>query len=69
MAESTLTKAKPKFQWDDPFLLEDQLDDEERMVRDAARDYCQDKLMSRVLDANRYETFDREILRCSKVEG
>ena len=60
MAEST--KTKPKFQWDDPFLFDDQLDDEERMVRDAARDYCQDKLMSRVLEANRHETFDREIL-------
>ena len=32
-----------QFQWDDPFLLEDQLDEEERMVRDAARDYCQGK--------------------------
>lgn len=50
------------FLWKDPFLLEGQLDDEERMVRDAARDYCQDKLMSRVLADNRHETFDREIL-------
>ena len=49
------------FQWDDPFLLDDQLDDEERMVRDAARDYCQGKLMPRVLHANRNETFDRDI--------
>ena len=49
------------FQWDDPFLLDDQLDDEERMVRDAARDYCQGKLMPRVLYANRNETFDRDI--------
>ena len=49
------------FQWDDPFLLEDQLDDEERMARDAARDYCQDKLMPRVLENHRRETFDREI--------
>lgn len=52
---------KPTFHWDDPFLLEDLLDDEERMVRDAARNYCQDKLMTRVLDANRHETFDRAI--------
>ncbi len=50
-----------QFQWDDPFLLEEQLDDEERMVRDAARDYCQSKLMPRVLQANREENFDREI--------
>lgn len=53
--------AKPKFKWIDPFLLDEQLTDEERMVRDAARDYCQDKLMSRVLEANRHETFDRNI--------
>ena len=38
-------RAKPApFVWDDPFLLEDQLTDEERMIRDAARDYCQDRL-------------------------
>lgn len=54
--------AKAKFQWDDPFLLDEQLDEEERMVRDATRDYCQDKLMTRVLDGNRNETFDREIM-------
>jgi len=49
------------FQWDDPFLLEEQLDDEERMVRDVARDYCQGKLMPRILEANRHEAFDRDI--------
>lgn len=52
----------PKFQWDDPFLLNDQLSEEERMVRDAARTYCQEKLQPRVLEANRHEHFDREIL-------
>ena len=50
-----------QFRWDDPFLLEDQLDDEERMVRDAAREYCQGKLMPRILQANRDEIFDRDI--------
>jgi glutaryl-CoA dehydrogenase len=50
-----------KFQWADPLLLEEQLSSEERMVRDAARDYCQDKLMPRVLEAHRHETFDRAI--------
>ncbi len=50
------------FVWDDPFLIEDQLTDEERMIRDAARDYAQDKLAPRVLEANRHEHFDREIL-------
>ena len=50
-----------QFQWDDPFLLEGQLNDEERMVRDAAREYCQGKLMPRILAANRHERFDRDI--------
>lgn len=52
---------KPVFNPEDPFLLDDQLTEEERLVRDTARDYCQDKLMSRVLLANRHETFDRDI--------
>ena len=50
------------FVWDDPLLLEEQLTDDERMIRDTARDYAQDKLMSRVLSANREERFDREIM-------
>ena len=53
---------KPVFQWDDPLLLDDQLTDEERMVRDSARAYCQDKLMPRILEANRHERFDRTII-------
>ncbi|NQW01828.1 MAG: acyl-CoA dehydrogenase family protein, partial [Rhodospirillales bacterium] len=53
---------KPTFHWDDPFLFETQLEEDERMVRDTARDYAQDKLMPRVLLANRNETFDREII-------
>ena len=52
---------KPTFQWDDPFLFDTQLDEDERMVRDTARDYAQEKLMPRVLMANRNETFDPEI--------
>jgi glutaryl-CoA dehydrogenase len=54
--------ARAAFQWDDPLLLESQLSEEERMVRDAARAYCQDRLMPRVLEANRKEIFDREIM-------
>lgn len=54
--------AKQTFKWDDPFLLNDQLTDEERMIRDAARKYCQDKLMPRILEANRREIFHREIM-------
>ncbi|HEY5094456.1 MAG TPA: acyl-CoA dehydrogenase [Candidatus Eremiobacteraceae bacterium] len=52
-----------EFRWDDALLLEDQLSEDERHVRDAARAYCQEKLMPRVLEANRNEHFDREILR------
>jgi glutaryl-CoA dehydrogenase len=54
--------ATTRFDWQDPLLLESQLDEEERMVRDAARDYRQDKLMPRILEANRKEIFDPEIL-------
>lgn len=50
------------FDWTDPLLLEQQLTDDERMVMASARDYSQDKLMSRVLMANREERFDREIM-------
>jgi len=53
---------KPKFQWDDPLLLEDQLSEDERLVRDTARAYAQDRLMPRVLSAFREERFDREIM-------
>ena len=50
------------FAWADPLLLDDQLDDDERMVRDTTRQYAQEKLMTRVLEANRYERFHREIM-------
>ena len=53
---------KQSFAWQDPLLLESQLTDEERMIRDAARGYAQDKLMPRVIMANREERFDREIM-------
>jgi len=54
--------SKPEFQWDDAFLLDAQLNEEERLVRDTARGYAQDKLMPRVLEANRHEKFDRKIM-------
>ena len=54
--------ARAAFDWADPFLLEDQLTEDERMVRDTARAYAQDKLMPRILEANRHETFDRAIM-------
>jgi glutaryl-CoA dehydrogenase len=52
----------PVFKWDDTLLLDEQLTSEERLVRDTARDYCQERLMPRVLTANREERFDREIM-------
>jgi glutaryl-CoA dehydrogenase len=54
--------AKPQFAWEDPLLIEEQLTEEERMVRDSARAYAQDKLMPRVLEAHRSEHFHREIM-------
>src|SRR3954468_6744176 len=58
-----IKKTKAGFVWDDPLLLEQQLTQEERMVRDAAHDYCQGKLAPRVLEAFRNETTDPEIFR------
>ena len=56
-------RAKPAtLVWDDPFLLDQQLSEEERMIRDASHAYCQDGLMRRVQDGNRNEVFDREIM-------
>ena len=51
------------FNWQDPMFLDSQLTEEERMIRDSAHDYCQEKLLPRVLEANRHEHFDREIMR------
>ncbi|MEY3906237.1 MAG: hypothetical protein RIR59_1060 [Pseudomonadota bacterium] len=50
------------FKWDDPFHLDAQLTDEERMIRDAAESYAQDKLLPRVVSATLDERFDREIM-------
>ncbi|MBX6321485.1 MAG: acyl-CoA dehydrogenase [Rhodospirillaceae bacterium] len=54
--------ARPHFVWDDPLLFEEQLSEEERLIRDTARQYCQEKLMPRILEANRHERFDRAIM-------
>src|SRR5216110_1753939 len=56
------TDANPGFDWADPLLVEDMLSAEERLVRDSARAYCQEKLFPRALTANREERFDREIM-------
>ena len=58
-----IKKPKAEFVWDDPLLLEQQLGEDERMVRDAARAYCQDKLATRVLEAFRSEKTDPSIFR------
>jgi len=50
-----------KFDWTDPFRLTDQLDDDERMIRDSAREFCSERLLPRILEAHRNETFDRSI--------
>ncbi|MXO66380.1 acyl-CoA dehydrogenase [Altericroceibacterium endophyticum] len=55
--------AKPTFTWDDPLHFDQQLSDEERMVRDTARSYAQKQLAPRILEANREGTFDRAIMR------
>ena len=59
---NVMTPVKASFQWDDALLLEDQLTEDERLIRDAARAFCQDRLMPRILMANREGRFDREIM-------
>ena len=56
-------RAKPApLVWEDPFLMDDLLTEEERMIRDTAHAYCQDKLKPRAIEANRHEVFHREIM-------
>jgi glutaryl-CoA dehydrogenase len=55
--------SNPKFHWDDPLLLDQQLTSDERMVRDAAAAYAQEKLTPRVLEAFRHEKMDAAIFR------
>ncbi|WP_052249700.1 acyl-CoA dehydrogenase [Tateyamaria sp. ANG-S1] len=58
-----MARAKPApLSWDDPFLLDQQLTEEERMIRDTAYAYAQDGLMRRVVEGNRHEVFDRDIM-------
>jgi len=61
---SSVSKSpRPNFNWQDPLLLESLLTEEERMIRDSAHQYCQEKLMPRILLANRNESFDVEIMK------
>ncbi|MDB5365365.1 MAG: acyl-CoA dehydrogenase [Rhodospirillales bacterium] len=57
-AEAKMTQ----FDWEDPLHLDELLTEDERMIRDAARAYARDKLLPRVLEANRHEIFHREIM-------
>ena len=61
--DTRLLSPAARFQWNDPLLLEQQLTDDERMVRDAARRYAQDKLAPRILEAFRHEQTDLAIFR------
>ena len=65
-------KPNPKlapFNWQDPLLLDEQLTEEERMVRDSTRAYCEEKLFPRVKEANRHEIFHREIMNEMGAQG
>ncbi|SLN44720.1 acyl-CoA dehydrogenase [Oceanibacterium hippocampi] len=57
----TETSPRAVFDWEDPFLLDQELSEDERLVRDTAREYCQSKLQPRVVSAFREERTDREI--------
>lgn len=58
-----MSELRPDFAWDDPFLLDDQLTEDERQIRDVARDFAQERLMPKILEWNRHETFDPEIMK------
>lgn len=60
---SKFTDLGGAFQWDDPFRLDEELNDEERLARDSARQYAQKSLMPRILEANRNESFDVSVMR------
>lgn len=60
---------KNVYHWDDILFFDEQLSEEERMIRDAARNYAQEKLQPRVISAFHNETFDRNILREMGVQG
>ncbi|MGE0765816.1 MAG: acyl-CoA dehydrogenase [Hyphomicrobiaceae bacterium] len=63
MQEKTTSGSRVAFQWDDPFLLDDQLTEDERAIRDTARDYCQEQLAPRVIQSYLEEKTDPEIFR------
>ncbi len=54
---------KVKFNWEDPLLLDELLTEEERLIERTARDFAQERLLPGIIEANRHEKFDREIMR------
>ncbi|CAG8507154.1 11444_t:CDS:10 [Scutellospora calospora] len=62
LSRSMSTQALVKYNWEDPLTLESQLTEEEIAIRNSARQYCQEKLFPRILEAYRQERFDREII-------
>ncbi len=60
---ATPQAARPSFRWDDPFEIDRELTEEERLVRDSAHSYAQGRLQPRILEANRHEQFDHAIFK------
>jgi glutaryl-CoA dehydrogenase len=60
---------KAHFRWDDPFQMSDQLSEEERLIRDSAAAFAQERLMPGIVQANRHESFDRAIFRDMGAAG
>ncbi|XP_032743544.1 glutaryl-CoA dehydrogenase, mitochondrial isoform X2 [Rattus rattus] len=58
----SVKSSRPVFDWKDPLVLEEQLTADEKLIRDTFRNYCQERLMSRILLANRNEVFHRDIV-------
>lgn len=64
LKEESMKKNKQSFyRWDDPLLLEEELSEEERLIRDSVRTFAQEKLQPRVVEAFRDESFDRNLMR------
>ena len=57
-----MSEQKPTFNWQDALLLDGQLDEEERLIRDSVHDFAQDRLMPLIVDWNRNEIFERELM-------
>ena len=55
-------KFKQEMSWDDPLISDDQITSEEKIVQTSVKRYCQDKLMPRIIEENRHEKFNPEII-------